>query len=240
MWDTSEDYRFLVAQKSIDYFLNSVRGSKFRGKWNKNEARKIAKRMRSDLKSMQYSYMSPNDLADSEHLSSLIEKYEEIVEILGGEDWYRKFLERSTREERDKVEESIAEIRFFLNTISGLEERLKRGKVEDPVVGVDIKVGRVMSVRDHPNADNLELCNVNISDRSLSVITNDLRVSEDDKVAVSILPPNKLRGIVSEGMFLGADDGVLRDVKGSLGSLPQNIPLDSLNETRSSVESFLE
>ncbi len=240
IWESSEDYRLLVAQESVDYFVTSVKGAKFRGKWNKNEAKKIANSMKSDLQSMRYSYQSPKELADSDHLDSLENKCDDILEILGGENWYRTFLERATRDEKSKVEESIAEIRFFLNTILGLSDRLKRGKINDPVVGVDIKVGNVMNVRDHPNADNLDLCNVNIGNRSLSVVTNDLKVSADDKVAVSILPPNKLMGVVSEGMFLGAENGVLRNVDGELGSLPNDIPLEALNETRSSVENFLD
>jgi predicted RNA-binding protein with EMAP domain len=47
-------------------------------------------------------------------------------------------------------------------------------------------------------------------------------------------------GITSEGMFLGAGEGILKDVKGDLGKIPQGIPLDALNEARNLVESFLQ
>jgi len=46
-------------------------------------------------------------------------------------------------------------------------------------------------------------------------------------------------GVTSEGMFLGAGDGVLKDVEGNLGDMPHGIPLNSLNETRNLVETFL-
>jgi predicted RNA-binding protein with EMAP domain len=46
-------------------------------------------------------------------------------------------------------------------------------------------------------------------------------------------------GITSEGMFLGAGEGVLKDVQGELGQMPHGIPLEALNESRNLVETFL-
>jgi hypothetical protein len=40
-------------------------------------------------------------------------------------------------------------------------------------------------------------------------------------------------------MFLGTRDGVLKDVEGNLGDMPHGIPLDSLNETRNLIDTFL-
>ncbi|MCD6188626.1 MAG: tRNA-binding protein, partial [Thermococcus sp.] len=62
---------------------------------------------------------------------------------------------------------------------------------------------------------------------------------EGHRVAVALLPPANFRGITSEGMFLGAGEGVLKDVKGEIGGLPKGIPLEALKETRNLVESFL-
>jgi Predicted RNA-binding protein containing a C-terminal EMAP domain len=46
-------------------------------------------------------------------------------------------------------------------------------------------------------------------------------------------------GITSEGMFLGTQSGVLRDVKGELGRLPKGIPLESLKDARNIIEEFI-
>lgn len=240
MWDTSEDYRLILAKKSIDYFLNSVKGSKFRGKWNKNEAKKIADNMRSDLQELSYSYMEPEEIKNSEYINNLKSKAEDIKEILGGSEWYKKFLNRAKTDEKSQVEKSIAQIRFFLNTILNLDERFSRGKIDDPIVAVDIKLGEIMSVRDHPNADDLILCNVNVKNKSLSIITNDLNVEESDKVAVSIIPPSQFLGVTSDGMFLGDDEGVLTNVDGEIGELPQDLSLEALKETRSIIEDFID
>lgn len=239
MWDTSKDYRLLVAEKAAELFLKTIEGAKFKGKWDKKKAIKLAKGMVPELQALRYSYLEPQELIETPQMKELKEKALEIIEALGGEDWYVKFLELADKSEREKVEESIAKVRFFLNTILNLDKRLALGKINDPVIAVDIKVGEVMSAGKHPNADKLLVCNVNIGDRAITVVTNDLSVKEGHRVAVALLPPANFRGITSEGMFLGAEEGVLKDVKGEIGGLPKGIPLEALKETRNLVESFL-
>ncbi|WP_087037573.1 tRNA-binding protein [Thermococcus litoralis] len=239
MWDTSKDYRLLVAEKAVELFLKTIEGAKFKGKWDKKRAVKLAKEMIPELQALRYSYLEPQELIDTPQMKELKEKALGIIEALGGEDWYIKFLELADRNEREKVEESIAKVRFFLNTILNLDKRLALGKINDPVIAVDIKVGEVMSAGKHPNADKLLVCNVNIGDRAVTVVTNDLTVKEGHRVAVALLPPANFRGITSEGMFLGAGEGVLKDVKGDIGGLPKGIPLEALKETRNLVEAFL-
>ncbi|AEC52080.1 hypothetical protein PNA2_1164 [Pyrococcus sp. NA2] len=239
MWDTSKDYRLLVAEKSVELFLRTIEGAKFRGQWDKKRAVQLAKEMLPDIQALRYSYVDPEELVEMPQMKSLKEKAQEIIEALGGEDWHRKFLAQAGKDEREKVEEQVAKIKFFLNTILGLDRRLKLGKINDPVIGVDIVVGEVMSVGKHPRADKLLVTNVNIGERAITVVTNDLSVKEGNRVAVALLPPRVFFGVVSEGMFLGAEEGVLKDVKGEIGGLPKGIPLEALNETRNMVEAFL-
>ncbi|EEB74288.1 tRNA-binding protein [Thermococcus sp. AM4] len=239
MWDTSKDYRLLVAEKAIELFLKTIEGAKFKGHWDKKRAVKLGKEMLPEIQAMRYSYIEPKELIETPQMKALKEKALAIIEALGGEDWHHKFISNASKDEREKVEEQVAKIRFFLNTILGLDRRLALGKINDPVIAVDIKVGEVMSVAKHPNADRLLVTNVNIGDRAITVVTNDLTVKEGNRVAVALLPPANFRGIVSEGMFLGAGEGVLKDVKGEIGGLPKGIPLEALNETRNLVEAFL-
>ncbi|USG99768.1 tRNA-binding protein [Thermococcus argininiproducens] len=239
MWDTSKDYRLLVAEKAVELFLKTVEGAKFKGKWDKKKAIQLAKEMIPELQAMRYSYLEPSELTETPQMKELVKKAQGIIEALGGEEWYIKFLELADKHEKEKLEESIAKIRFFLNTIMGLNKRLKFGKINDPVIAVDIRVGEVMSAGKHPNADKLLVCNVNLGDRAITVVTNDLSVKEGHKVAVALLPPANFRGITSEGMFLGAGEGVLKDVKGDVGGLPKGVPLEAFKETRNLVEAFL-
>ncbi|WP_010478723.1 tRNA-binding protein [Thermococcus zilligii] len=239
MWDTSKDYRLLVAEKSVELFLKTVERAKFKGKWDKKRAIQLAREMIPEIQTMKYTYVDPVELVDTPQMKALKEKAEGIIEALGGEDWHHKFLSLADKSEREKVEETIAKIKFFLNTILNLDKRLALGKINDPVIAVDIKVGEVMSVAKHPNADRLLVTNVNIGDRAITVVTNDLTVKEGNRVAVALLPPVNFRGITSEGMFLGAGEGVLKDVKGEIGGLPKGVPLEAFVETRNSVEAFL-
>ena len=116
-----------------------------------------------------------------------------------------------------------------------------------------------MSVMKHPKADSLMICNVNLGKRAITVVTNDLNVKEGNRVGVSLLPPQtfmdttsegmflgmdgsilkEVDGTTSEGMFLGMDGSILKEVDGELGEMPKGIPMDSLNETRNLVEAFL-
>ncbi|WP_324735486.1 tRNA-binding protein [Thermococcus sp. SY098] len=239
MWNTSKDYRLLTAEKAVELFLKTIEHAKFKGRWDKKKAIKLAKEMIPELQAMRYSYLDPKELIDTPQMEALKEKAQGIIEALGGEEWHHKFLSLADKSEKEKVEEAVAKVRFFLNTILNLDKRLALGKINDPVIAVDIKVGEVMSVGKHPNADRLLVCNVNIGDRAITVVTNDLTVKEGNRVAVALLPPVNFRGIVSEGMFLGAGEGVLKDVKGEIGGLPKGIPLDALKETRNLVEAFL-
>ena len=66
-----------------------------------------------------------------------------------------------------------------------------------------------------------------------------MNVKDNNKVGVSLLPPQAFSDIVSEGMFLGMDGSILKDVGGELGEMPKGIPMESLNETRNLVENYL-
>lgn len=239
MWDTSKDYRLLVAEKSVDLFLRTIEGANFKGKWNKKQALQAARKMTSEIQILYYSYLAPVDMAETPQIILLEKQTSEITEALGGESWAPQFMELASRDEREKLEEALARIKFFLNTISGLRVRLNLGEIKDPVLGIDIKKGEILSVSQHPKADQLMVCNVNLHERAITVVTNDLEVKEGNQVAVAMLPPEVFMGITSEGMFLGAGEGVLKDVKGDLGKLPQGIPLEALNEARNLVETFL-
>ncbi|AXV40626.1 tRNA-binding protein [Methanobacterium sp. BAmetb5] len=240
MWDTSNDYRLLVAEKSVELFLRTVEGANLKGKWNKKQALQAARKMTSEIQTLYYSYLEPSAIVKTPQIDLLEEQATEIVEALGGNSWHRQFLELANREEKPKLEESLAKIKFFLNTILGLKDRISLGEIEDPVMGIDIKKGEILSVSKHPEADQLLVCNVNLQQRAITVVTNDLEVREKNQVAVALLPPEVFMGITSEGMFLGAGEGILKDVKGELGKLPHGIPLEALNEARNLVENFLQ
>lgn len=239
MWDTSKDYRILVANEAREVYLNLIPTASFRGNWNKKMAIEMGKTMNSDFQSLLYSYLEGDDLPNSPDVAALTEKAEKIIEYLGGPDWNKTFLNGAPKEDRDKTIENIAKVRFFIDSILGLKDRLALGPINDPIMGIDIKVGEIMSVMKHPKADSLMICNVNLGKRAITVVTNDLNVKEGNRVGVSLLPPQTFMDTTSEGMFLGMNGNILKAVDGELGEMPKGIPMDSLNETRNLVEAFL-
>ncbi|MDR0911263.1 MAG: tRNA-binding protein [Methanobrevibacter sp.] len=239
MWDTNKDYRLLVASKARDLFERTIETGSFKGHWNKKMVRELSRNMINDFQVLSYSYLEPEDMAKSGEIEELTKKGNDIIKYLGGDDWNHIFLNQATKEDKEKVEEGVAKVKFFLRTILGLKDRLKLGPIADPIIGIDIVTGEVMSVTKHPDADNLLITNVNINNQAIKVVTNDLEVKDGNRVGISMLPPATFQGITSEGMFLGAGEGILKDVQGELGQIPKGIPIESLNETRNLIEGFL-
>ncbi len=74
MWDTTKDYRILVASKAKENYLNLIPTASFRGNWNKKQAIDVAKTMNSDFQSLIYSYLEGDELVNSPNVATLIEK----------------------------------------------------------------------------------------------------------------------------------------------------------------------
>ncbi|MCS6985137.1 MAG: phenylalanine--tRNA ligase subunit beta [Leptospiraceae bacterium] len=94
--------------------------------------------------------------------------------------------------------------------------------VEEPFAHLNkFPVVEVKSLKAHPNADKLKICEVQLADKSLSVVTGAPNVKEGKKYplapAGSVLPGGKkienalLRGVASEGMLLSAEELQLKD-----------------------------
>ena len=88
------------------------------GNWKMNglisQSVDLAKQMNSDFQSLIYSYLEGDELVNSPDVSALTEKTEKIVDALGGLDWSKTFLNNSPKEEREKTQENIAKVRFFI------------------------------------------------------------------------------------------------------------------------------
>tara|TARA_B100001093_G_scaffold250657_1_gene240114 strand:+ start:1774 stop:3924 length:2151 start_codon:yes stop_codon:yes gene_type:complete len=79
---------------------------------------------------------------------------------------------------------------------------------------VDLRIGNIISVEDHPNADRLYVVSIDDGSEGGRTICAGLKeyYSAEEMVGknvvfVSNLKPRPLRGITSEGMMLAADDG---------------------------------
>ena len=79
---------------------------------------------------------------------------------------------------------------------------------------VQMKTGKITSVDDHPNADKLLVIKIEDGPGTTRTVCAGLKGIYDESdllglnvVYVANLEPRKLRGVLSEGMILAADDG---------------------------------
>ena len=79
---------------------------------------------------------------------------------------------------------------------------------------VDLRVGKITVVEDHPDADRLYVVSLDDSSEDGRTICAGLKdyyqpseMVGKSVVFVANLKPRKLRGVMSEGMMLAADDG---------------------------------
>jgi len=79
---------------------------------------------------------------------------------------------------------------------------------------VDLRVGKILNVEDHPNADRLYVVKIDDgSDTERTICAGLKQYYQPEEmvgktvVFVANLKPRPLRGVTSEGMMLAADDG---------------------------------
>lgn len=80
----------------------------------------------------------------------------------------------------------------------------------------NVVVGKIESIAQHPNADKLVVCQIDVGEEKLQIVTGANNIAEGDYIPVAvhgaILPggvkikKGKLRGEVSEGMLCSADE----------------------------------
>ncbi len=129
-------------------------------------------------------------------------------------------------------------------TMAGLEAE----QVEEVPAGWDnVYVGLVTKVERHPDADRLNLVDVEYGDQSLRVVTGAPNIAEGQKVALALagarlidpytesptpvyktLKPGKIRGIVSEGMVCSERELGLSDEHEGIMVLGENAPVGAL------------
>ncbi|MEK6904092.1 MAG: methionine--tRNA ligase subunit beta [Nanoarchaeota archaeon] len=76
---------------------------------------------------------------------------------------------------------------------------------------MDLRVGEILEVNDHPNADKLYVLKVDIGEKEIQLVAGIKNFYKKDElkgkkiVVFTNLEPAVLRGVKSEGMLLAAD-----------------------------------
>ena len=78
---------------------------------------------------------------------------------------------------------------------------------------LDLRVGRITKIEDHPNAEKLYILEVDLGNEKRTLVAGIKKWYKKEEligkyvVVLTNLEPKKIRGIESQGMILAADDG---------------------------------
>ena len=87
----------------------------------------------------------------------------------------------------------------------------------------DLRIGEILEAREHPNADKLYVLKVNLGSSEIQLVAGLRKHYRADElvgrkiVVIANLKPTKLRGEISQGMLLAADDGETVSLLSPLG-----------------------
>jgi len=126
-------------------------------------------------------------------------------------------FEKLDLEEIISTEQSLAEMESDskVNDVSRPHNQPESDYIEfEDFLKVEMKTGKIVSVEDHPDADTLYVIIIEDGPDSTRTLCAGLKgIYEPSEleglnvVYVANLKPRKLRGVLSEGMLLAADDG---------------------------------
>ncbi len=117
-----------------------------------------------------------------------------------------------------------------------LEDMKERAELSNALDRVDLRIGKIKKVKEHPNADKLYVTRVDIGDEERTLVAGlkpyyKKEEMEDKKVVVlANLEAATLRGIKSEGMMLAAeykDDVSLLEPEGKIGETVKGTKIQS-------------
>jgi|TARA_Y100000310_G_scaffold75749_1_gene72121 methionyl-tRNA synthetase len=86
-------------------------------------------------------------------------------------------------------------------------------KEEKPIFPLNLKVAEVIEVNEHPNADNLNIINIDLGSEKRQIVAGLKKFYSADElknkklIVISNLKKAKLRGVESQAMLLAGDDG---------------------------------
>ena len=133
-------------------------------------------------------------------------------------------LEDILETEESLIESSAGEIDDPTHVVKGGKKKQGSEKMSEnegiayldfeTFMSVELRVGRVISVEDHPDADKLMIVSIDDGTDSGRTVCAGLKeyytpdeMNGMNVIFVANLAPRKLRGVMSEGMLLAADDG---------------------------------
>ena len=202
---------------------------------------------RSVLESVMYHLLESIRLINIMYIPILIESTSKVFEMLNVEEEYQTFssYEFGKKNQYQVVKKAEhlfprLDIEVEEKNIKAMMEANKQVELEEPKIEilpeitiddfakVDIRVGKVLEGKPHPDAKKLLMFTIDTGDKKRSIVSgiaNDYDPKDlvgKNVLVVCNLKPVKLRGILSEGMILAGEDkqGKLYVIEASLAMKP--------------------
>jgi len=202
---------------------------------------------RSVLESVMYHLLESIRLINIMYIPILIESTSKVFEMLNVEEEYQTFssYEFGKKNQYQVVKKAEhlfprLDIEVEEKNIKAMMEANKQVELEEPKIEilpeitiddfakVDIRVGKVLEGKPHPDAKKLLMFTIDTGDKKRSIVSgiaNDYDPKDlvgKNVLVVCNLKPVKLRGILSEGMILAGEDkqGKLHVIEASLEMKP--------------------
>ncbi len=137
--------------------------------------------------------------------------------------WLKEFIDIDDLSPQE-VADILTDIGIEVDSVRYAAENLEK-----------VVTGKIVEITKHPNADKLKICQVDVGDTVLQIVTGADNVFEGAVVPVALhgsklpigikIKKSKLRGVVSNGMLCSEEELGLTDSSSGIMILPDNVEI---------------
>ncbi|MHA2231729.1 MAG: hypothetical protein ACXAB4_04500 [Candidatus Hodarchaeales archaeon] len=191
-YESAKDPRLLLAERAIDGLQENFRQKlPIRLEISKPDLQKVLSGAKSTIMTVKYSYQSPSDLAKDENVLKLVTLGQRLLE---------QILHAKTPETPSNL--ALSRIEWSLRFLAKLADYLQ-DNIFTVGRSVDVKVARIQNVRPIKKSKGvLVVSQVHDGERALMVVTNLIHVKVGMNLAIAMVPPSEVGGVISEAMFV--------------------------------------
>lgn len=203
-YESAKDPRLLLAERAIDTLQENFRQKiPIRLEMSKAALQKVISGAKSAIMTVKYSYQSPSDLAKDENVLKLVTLGQRLLE---------QILQAKTPETPSNL--ALSRIEWSLRFLAKLADYLA-DDIYTVGRSVDLKVARIQNVSPIQKSKGMLIgTQVHDGERVLMVVTNLIHVTVGMNLAIAMVPPSEVGGVISEAMFV--NDAVRPEPAGSL------------------------
>ncbi len=203
-YESAKDPRLLLAERAIGTLQDNFRQKiPIRLEISKPDLQNVISKAKSAIMTVKYSYQPPTDLAKDLNVLKLVEFGQRLLKQI----------------KQEKVPETpsnlaLSRIEWSLQFLAKLSETLT-ADIHTLGGSVDLKVARIQNISPiMKSKGKLVITQVHDSEKVLTVVTNLINVKVGMNLAIALVPPSEVGGVVSEAMFVS--DSVRSDPVGHI------------------------